>query len=99
MTQFEIGNDAKVTSAHVTYLIDSLEEDGLAVRSPHPTDRRMMHVELSPQGIELCDRLVPAMARFMSDVVSDLTQEEKVVMNRLLARVRRNAEAMTRNER
>ena len=93
LTQFEIGNDAKVTSTHVTYLIDSLQEDGLAVRSPHPSDRRMMHVELTHEGLELCERLVPAMAEFIGEISSDLTQEEKVVLNRLLEKLRASAEA------
>jgi MarR family 2-MHQ and catechol resistance regulon transcriptional repressor len=99
LTQFEIGNDAKVTSTHVTYLIDSLEEDGLAVRSPHPSDRRMVHVELTPAGLELCQRLVPAMAEFIGEISAGLTLEEKVLLNQLLERLRRSADASNHGER
>jgi MarR family transcriptional regulator, 2-MHQ and catechol-resistance regulon repressor len=98
LTQFEIGNDAKVTSTHVTYLIDSLEEDGLAERSPHPSDRRMVHVELTPDGLELCQRLVPAMAEFIGEISAGLSSEEKVLLNRLLERLRSSADASNRGE-
>jgi DNA-binding MarR family transcriptional regulator len=98
LTQFEIGNDAKVTSTHVTYLIDSLEEDGLAARSPHPSDRRMVHVELTEAGMELCQRLVPAMAEFIGEISAGLSQDEKVLLNRLLEQLRRGADASGRGE-
>ena len=98
LTQFEIGNDAKVTSTHVTYLIDSLEEDGLATRTPHPTDRRMVHVELTHEGLDLCRALVPAMAEFIGEISSGLTQDEKVTLNQLLETLRKHAEASTQSE-
>jgi MarR family 2-MHQ and catechol resistance regulon transcriptional repressor len=98
LTQFEIGNDAKVTSTHVTYLIDSLEEDGLAVRSPHPSDRRMVHVELTQEGLDLCERLVPAMAEFIGEISAGLTPEEKAVLNRLLERLRESADSSNHGE-
>jgi MarR family 2-MHQ and catechol resistance regulon transcriptional repressor len=98
LTQFEIATDVKVTSTHVTYLIDSLEEDGLAARSPHERDRRMIHVELTPAGIELCQKLVPAMAEFMSETTNGLTAEEKAMLNRLLAKLRRSADASVQGE-
>jgi MarR family 2-MHQ and catechol resistance regulon transcriptional repressor len=98
LTQFEIGNDAKVTSAHVTYLVDGLEKEGWVFRSPHHSDRRMTHVELTEDGLKVCRTLVPAMARFLGDVTSSLSPEEKSVLNRLLEQLKWDAEASYRDE-
>ena len=40
----------KCDASNVTWLVDRLEEHGLAERRPHPTDRRVRTVALTPQG-------------------------------------------------
>lgn len=37
-------------ASYITSLVDGLEERGLAERRPHPTDRRVKTVVLTPQG-------------------------------------------------
>jgi DNA-binding MarR family transcriptional regulator len=37
----------------VTLLVDKLEEQGLLLREPHPTDRRATHAKLTPAGTAL----------------------------------------------
>jgi DNA-binding MarR family transcriptional regulator len=38
--------------SYITELVDGLEEGGLAVRQPHPTDRRVRTVVLTERGAE-----------------------------------------------
>jgi len=40
-------------ASNVTWLVDRLEENGLAERRPHPTDRRVRTVALTPKGVEV----------------------------------------------
>lgn len=43
-------------NSYVTPLVDALESRGLAVRQPHPTDRRIKVIMLTSQGQQLAKR-------------------------------------------
>jgi DNA-binding MarR family transcriptional regulator len=43
----------KCDASNVTWLIDRLEENGLAERQPHPTDRRIRTVAITPRGVRV----------------------------------------------
>jgi DNA-binding MarR family transcriptional regulator len=96
MSQNEIGENMNTTPASVTYLVDSLERDNLVARRPHPTDRRVTWVELTPAGIEVCETLVPAMARHMTNLAAGFTPRERLQLNKLLAKLRAAAQQMAR---
>ncbi|MEY2463907.1 MAG: hypothetical protein QOH64_2045, partial [Acidimicrobiaceae bacterium] len=49
----ELGERRLVTRGTVTGVLDSLEERGLVVRTPHPDDRRMLLIELTAKGRRL----------------------------------------------
>lgn len=72
----------------MTALLDSLEKDGLAVRTPHPTDRRKKVVKVTPKG-----------ARTAEAAIRDLLDIEKAAMNviepELLPKIRSLLEAYT----
>ena len=44
-------------NSYVTPLVDALEKRGLAVRQPHPTDRRIKVIVLTERGLELTRRV------------------------------------------
>ncbi|HEY9369108.1 MarR family transcriptional regulator [Streptomyces sp.] len=50
MTQRALATRLGVTPRNVTGLLDALQEDGLVVREPHPTDRRATLVSLTDEG-------------------------------------------------
>lgn len=93
LTLNELRNEMNVTAANVTYLIDQLEKEGLVIRIPFPADRRVTHVELTPSGIDACEKLVPAMADFMEEMSAGFSAEEKLLLCDLLQRFSINAEA------
>jgi DNA-binding MarR family transcriptional regulator len=92
MTQFEIASEMQVTSSNVTFLVDGLEKEGLVQRLPHPTDRRTVHVRLTPEGEDFAKIIVPSMARFMAAMLDGFNDKEKRVFADLLERFRRNAD-------
>src|SRR5438094_6878907 len=46
----DLGDELGVTPRNITTLADALEQDGLVTRRPHPTDRRVTLIELTPQA-------------------------------------------------
>lgn len=52
MSPSEIGERLIVTRATVTGVLDSLERRGYVRRTPNPTDRRGVIVELTAEGVE-----------------------------------------------
>jgi DNA-binding MarR family transcriptional regulator len=50
MGQSELGALLGYNTSSMTALVDRLERDRIAVRVPHPTDRRRSTVQLTPQG-------------------------------------------------
>jgi MarR family 2-MHQ and catechol resistance regulon transcriptional repressor len=82
-----IAQAINVTSTNVTSLVDGLERDGWVERLPNPNDRRMTYARLTPAGEQRCARLIPAVADFTGAIFKDFSDEEKVLLNALLARV------------
>lgn len=52
LTQRQLGERLSLTSGAITMLVDRLEQAGWVRRRPHPSDRRYVLVELSPQTHE-----------------------------------------------
>ena len=65
LTQRQLGDRLALTSGAITMLVDRLERGGWVRRRPHPTDRRSVLVELSPQAAE---RTPAALAAFHARV-------------------------------
>jgi DNA-binding MarR family transcriptional regulator len=68
----EIRDELHVPAQTITGTLDSLEQEGLIRRLPHPSDRRSILVELTTSGAALVDKLCPPLialeGRLMSDV-------------------------------
>jgi DNA-binding MarR family transcriptional regulator len=91
LTQSQIGSDIIVTPGNVSYLVDKLENDGLVARSPHPTNRRVVLVTLTPRGDEVCKAIIPAIANFMTRMFEGLTDKEKTVLGEVLSKLESTA--------
>jgi DNA-binding MarR family transcriptional regulator len=85
-----IGSRLQVHQTSVTNAVDRLEEAGLVVRRPHPTDRRATLVELTKQGAALAER---ATAALNSEVFAEpgLSPSSVASLVAVLRRMRRDA--------
>ena len=92
ISQKEIGDQTRATSANVTYLIDGLVGEGLVERVQDEEDRRFSYVRLTDAGQALAAQLIPIMVEFMNGALDGFTEEEKVTFIRLLEKLRHNAE-------
>jgi DNA-binding MarR family transcriptional regulator len=77
MMHSEIRAELEITQGSVTFLVDGLEKDGLVSRTTDSIDRRVVYVELTPSGEEICRRITPAVVDVLSGLSSDFTDAEK----------------------
>ena len=92
LPQSQIAREMGTSQPNVTQLLHALEKDGLVERLIFPENRRVTFARLMPEGVALCDLVVPDMVRFIESTVCDLTTDEQVELQRLLAKVRARAE-------
>ena len=85
-----LGSLLQVHPTSVTNAVDRLQEAGLVLRSPHPTDGRTTLIELTSEGRTLAKR---ATAVLNSEVFGQSGFEEQDVeqLIRILGNFRRNA--------
>ncbi len=68
MGQSELADVLGLNTGSVTSLVDRLEAHALAVRRPHPTDRRRFVVELTGAGEEIVRRSTAVLMDAFADV-------------------------------
>ena len=57
MSMSTLADRLGIDASYVTAIADQLEERGLIQRRPHPTDRRIKSLALTPEGRRLRERL------------------------------------------
>ena len=77
-----------MTAGNLTGLVDRAERDGVVVRRPDPSDRRLSRVYLTPKGQRLAEELLPAHAKLVSELLSGLDVAERRELRRLLGKLR-----------
>lgn len=87
ITPGEIAERAIIAAASTTSVLDTLERRGLVERRPHPTDRRKLLIELTPEGRKTIDQILPGIHRVETRVMSALTPDERREMLALIAKV------------
>lgn len=71
-----LGDRLIVTRATVTGLLDSLERAGFVRRTPHPSDRRSVIVEISPAGREVLQQVRTIIRGHERTWMRDLSEAE-----------------------
>jgi MarR family 2-MHQ and catechol resistance regulon transcriptional repressor len=87
-----IGKKVLLTSGSITVAVDRLEQRGLVVRAPDPSDKRVTLVHLTSSGKKLIEEAFCEHARQLEELVSCLTDEERAELTRLLKKLGLNAE-------
>lgn len=77
LTPTQLYTSLGVSSGTMTNRIDQLERVGMVNRIPDPRDRRGLIVELTPEGLEVVDKLVAGHAAIGQQVVSALPAEQQ----------------------
>ena len=82
-----LADNWRCDASWVTGIVDGLEERGYVQRRPHPTDRRVKVVALTPLGAKAKARVLERLYE-PPDSFKALTREEQVQLRDLLAKVR-----------
>lgn len=78
----------------MTRSLDRLEAKGLVQRERSATDRRVVHITLTPAGREVAAHVPPVLTEVLNQHLVGFSAEEWEVLLGLLRRMLRNAEAM-----
>jgi DNA-binding MarR family transcriptional regulator len=83
-----ISDELGVTRRNVTALVDALEDEGLVRRQPHPTDRRAIVIELTPEGERTTGAMYDEHRQAVSALFADLSEEDQRALIRLVGFLR-----------
>jgi DNA-binding MarR family transcriptional regulator len=84
LTPTSLTREAYLSSGGMTQLLDRLEHRGLVVRRPHPTDRRGLLVQLTPDGVRLADDVLSLRLAKAEAFLAGLSSAERDGLKTLL---------------
>lgn len=85
--QATIAEDLGIDRTVMTYLVDDLEQAGLAERRPDPADRRARQVILTATGRKAFDAAAARIAEVERAVLGSLSDADADLFRQLLARI------------
>lgn len=86
LTPGELQRAALVTSGAITQRLDKLERAGLVRRGPHPSDGRVVVVQLTTAGHREVDRVVEELMRREGGLLEPLSDADRAKLENLLRR-------------
>jgi MarR family transcriptional regulator, 2-MHQ and catechol-resistance regulon repressor len=84
----QLANSVLISSGSMTYVIDKLEQKAFLKRNACPEDRRVIHITLIENGLELMNTIMPKHEEFVDFTFDSLTSNEKEDLVRLLKKVK-----------
>ena len=89
----ELSAKLGVTARNVTTIVDGLEREGLLVRTPDPSDRRAILLELTPKGWNLIAAVHATQHELADWLFVALDTRERAELLRLLGKILETASA------
>jgi DNA-binding MarR family transcriptional regulator len=83
----EIGAVLCVTPRSITKLVDGLEAEGLVVRGPHPTDRRVTLLTLTAKGLYVSKESAMANYAAIAQLYEHLSVSDQKALKRILGQL------------
>lgn len=71
-----LGPKMGMEATSLSRILKNLEAKGLITREPHPTDRRVVIIKLTPEGLEKREEARQAVKAFNTHIMSKLTPEQ-----------------------
>lgn len=86
----DIVNNRGLSKSHVSLSINNLENRGLLLRIPDPSDRRTVHLRLTEQAREITEVGCRVQKQFMDYLHQGITEEQLELMRLFAERVYEN---------
>jgi DNA-binding MarR family transcriptional regulator len=83
----DLSEHLMVTPRNVTALVDGLEREGLVRRTPHPTDRRAILIQLTEAGEVNCIRPQAELEKEALTLFDKMSPKDQANLIRLLTRL------------
>jgi len=93
-TAIELAREACVDAGAVTRMVDRLEDKGLIERVRSETDRRVVHLRLTPAGEAAAAHIPHVLASVNNDLLQGFSEREWKQLRRLVERMAANAQAL-----
>lgn len=94
----ELSRRLMVSDGNVTGIADQLEREGLVLRSLDRHDRRAITLRLTASGSQRFREMAVYHARWIIELLSGLSREEKQLMFELLGKLKSHLNAVTASE-
>lgn len=91
-TLSSLGEKLLVTAGNITCVVDKLESMGLVKRERYTNDRRIIIADLTENGRDTISSLFPLYVKRMDELASELTEKEKISLQKLLCRLSKSIE-------
>jgi DNA-binding MarR family transcriptional regulator len=92
ITMSELSRKLLVSNGNATAVVDRLEKDGLAKRTPLATDRRTVQVALTPEGLRVFEGLATDHEAEVNRLFGSLSEAEIDTLTTILKKARKEAE-------
>lgn len=89
-----LARDLQLDPGATTRLLDRLEGKGLLRRERSTSDRRVVHVALTPEGQAIASQVPEVLCRVLNRHLSGFTHDEWMLLRSLLERILANGEAL-----
>ena len=93
-TVAELARSCELDTGAMTRLLDRLEAKGLLRRARSPEDRRVVNLELTPEGQAAAAKIPALLSVLQNECLAGFSTEEWQTLKSLLGRVLANAQAL-----
>ena len=90
LTVTTLGSRLEVSAPNVMRMVRALEEDGWVETKKSETDRRVTFVDLTDEGLQRFNELVPKALDIYEELWSGLTKKERAQLAQILSRLRQS---------
>ncbi|NIM39641.1 MAG: MarR family transcriptional regulator [Hydrogenophaga sp.] len=93
-TSTELARECRTDAGATTRMIDRLEEKGFIQRARSAQDRRVVNLELTPEGRSTAQHIPAVLCKVQNELLQDFSQEEFDTLKSLLRRMLGSAKAL-----
>lgn len=91
ISQDQLASRICINKSNVARQVAFLEENGFLTRSPSSTDKRIMQLFPTTKTLQLLPQISPILSRWENCLTSDISEEEKAVLEQVLSRMKEKA--------
>lgn len=88
--QKELAKKLHIKPATATVMLGRMEKSGLIERKQDPEDQRVSRVYITDKGIEICKKSEEIMMQLDTEMFSNFSEEEKIILRRLFIQMKEN---------